>query len=160
MIFVKKILKGYTLSAVRASAAPLAPLQNASTFGRLMYAVGFQSVAVIKHLFLCRYECQNFGFWGLFFGGAVLCIYYANEFSILPLFRFVSSKFVAYLFLLTRWLMCHVTTLSSCHIICSCGLKCRRRATLFALEDLKTYHVVKLFCGRRFATLFALCVSY
>lgn len=53
----------------------------------------------------------------------------------------------------------HVTTLSSCHIVCGCSLKCRRRATLFAFEDLKTYHVVKLFCGRRFATLFALCVS-
>ena len=41
--------------------------------------------------------------------------------------------------LLTHWLTCHVnelpryhiTTLSSCHIICGCGLKCRRRATLF-----------------------------
>ena len=56
-------------------------------------------------------------FLGCIFGDAVLCIYYANEFSflplfilfpsffiffLLPLFRFVSSKFVAYLFLLTR----------------------------------------------------------
>ena len=70
--------------------------------------------------------------------------------------------------LLTRWLTCHVNelpryTLWSCHVDCGCSLKCcslkcRRRATLFALEDLKSYHVVKLFCGRRFATLFALCV--
>lgn len=65
--------------------------------------------------------------------------------------------------------MCHVTTLPHYHVIelpryqfatliVVAGLKCRRRATLIALADLKTYHVVKLLCGRRFATLFALCV--
>ena len=56
----------------------------------------------------------------------------------------------------------HIATLPRYRVatlIVGVSSKCRRRATLFALEDLKTYHVVKLFCGRRFATLFALCVS-
>ena len=61
----------------------------------------------------------------------------------------------------------HVTTLpryraATLHVVCGCSLKCRRRATLFCgwrFENLPRCEIVKLFCGRRFATLFALCVS-
>ena len=34
----------------------------------------FQLVATLIHLFKCRYECQNFGFWGLFLAGR-FCVY-------------------------------------------------------------------------------------
>ena len=33
-----------------------------------------QLVATLIHLFLCRYECQNFGFWGVFLAGR-FCVY-------------------------------------------------------------------------------------
>lgn len=33
-----------------------------------------QLVATLIHLFKCRYECQNFGFWGLFLAGR-FCVY-------------------------------------------------------------------------------------
>lgn len=69
LIFVKKILMGYTLSAVRASAAPPAPLQSASAFGLLMYAVDVQRVAVIKHLFRSRYEFRKIEFLAVFSPG-------------------------------------------------------------------------------------------
>ena len=51
----------------------------------------FQLVAISKHLFKCRYECQNFGFWGLFLAGR-FCVYITQmnflfyRFSILFLF--------------------------------------------------------------------------
>ena len=71
---------------------------------------------------------SKFRFLGCIFGGAVLCIYYANEFSILPPFRFISSTFVAYLFLFDS-----LVNVPRYHV-----------APLIALADLQTYHVVKL----------------
>lgn len=45
-----------------------------------------QLVATIIHLFLCRYECQNFGFWGAFLAGR-FCVYITQmNFLFLPLF--------------------------------------------------------------------------
>lgn len=94
MIFVKKILMGYTLSAVRASAAPPAPLQNGYTFGRLMYSVGVQLVAIIKHLFCFRYEFRKIQFLAVFSPGRFNCLCFSHlgrfspsiPFNIYPLF--------------------------------------------------------------------------
>lgn len=129
----------------------------------------FQLVATLIHLFKCRYECQNFGFWGLFLAGR-FCVYITQmnflfcpfSYLIFILFCFVLLSLIRAIYpivfcaycqpgrggvtfdSLVNVPRCHITTLSSCHVVCGCGLKCRRRATLF--------------CGRRFATLFALCV--
>ena len=134
-------------------------------------------------------------FLGCIFGGAVLCIYYANEFSILPLFLsfFDSFYFVFISFLLPLfrlfWFVCFDSFLPLIRAICPIAfcaycqpgrggvtfdslvnvpryhvatLPRYRVATLIAVaawsvaawsvEDLKTYHVVKLLCGLRFCS--------
>ena len=50
-----------------------------------------QFVAVSKHLLLCRYECQKFGFWGAFLAGR-FCVYITQ--MNFPFYRF------SYLFLI------------------------------------------------------------
>ena len=94
---------------------------------------------------------SKFRFLRAIFGGAVLCIYYANEFSFLPLFYSFSillllcsftadscylPQYVSCLLsagavsLLTRYLTCHVTTLPRYHVT---TLPRYQVATLFAL---------------------------
>lgn len=92
-----------------------------------------QLVAILIHLFKCRYECQNFGFWGLFLAGR-FCVYITQmnflfcpfSYLIFILFCFVLLSLIRAIYpivfcaivsrggvvsLLTRWLMCHVATL-------------------------------------------------
>ena len=67
----------------------------------------------IKTLVFVSLRVLKFRFLGVIFGGAVLRIYYANEFSILPLFL---SFFDSFLYSLFRYLLCHVTTLPHYHV--------------------------------------------
>ena len=153
-IFVKNFFEGHTSPPPRSAFAPPVPLRNEpGCFDRF---TNLLRVNLLQHWYTCLSVATSvkISVFGGYFWRSLLCIYYANEFSFLPLFL---SFFDSFLYSLFRCLLCHITTLSSCHIICGCslkccGLKCRRRATLFALEDLKTYHVVKLFCGRRFCS--------
>ena len=100
-------------------------------------------------------------FLGCIFGRAVLCIYYANEFSFLPLFCSFCLVLSCLVLPLIR-AICPIMFRAYCqswrggvafdsllnvpryHVA---TLPRYRVAILFALEDLKTYHVVKLLCG-------------
>lgn len=170
--FVKNFFEGHTSPPPRSAFAPPVPLCNEPVcFDRF---TNLLCVNLLQHWYTCfcvatSVENSVFGvhFWQ---GGFVYIlrkwIFYFAPFPIL--FCFILSYlfyrwFVLFVLLYfvpivsrggvvslsTRWLMCHVTTLSSCHVDCGCSLKCcslkcRRRATLIEFADLKTYHVVKL----------------
>lgn len=57
-----------------------------------------QFVAVSKHLLLCRYECQKFGFWGVFLAGR-FCVYITQMNFLFYRFSSFFHPFVFRLFL-------------------------------------------------------------
>ena len=94
-------------------------------------------------------------FLGCIFGGAVLCIYYANEFSILPLFLsfFDSFYFVFISFLLPLfrlfWFVCFDSFLPLIHAICPIVFRAycqpgRGGVTFDSLVNVPRYHVATL----------------
>ena len=62
-----------------------------------------QFVAISKHLFKCRYECQNFGFWGAFLAGR-FCVYITQ--MNFHFYRFSSFSFFFISFVLPPFLVC------------------------------------------------------
>lgn len=104
---------GYTLRAVRASAAPLAPLQNGSTFGRLMYAVDVQRVAIIKHLFHYRYGFRKIQFLAVFSLGrsnclCISCLGCFSRYFLLTFSLLVACQFLCFVCLCAcQSLVCH-----------------------------------------------------
>ena len=110
--FVKNFFEGHTSPPPRSAFAPPAPLCNEpGCFDRF---ANLLCVNLLQHWYTCfcvatSVKISVFGvhFWrGCFVYILRKWIFYFTA------FRFISSKFVAYLFLLTRWL--------TCHIICAC----------------------------------------
>lgn len=62
-----------------------------------------QFVAILIHLFLCRYECQNFGFWGAFLAGR-FCVYITQ--MNFHFYRFSALFALSYLILFYRFSVC------------------------------------------------------
>ena len=163
--FVKNFFEGHTSPPPRSTFAPPAPLCNEP--GYFDRFTNLLCVSLLQYRNTCFYVATSvknsvFGvrFWR---GGFVYIlrkwIFYFTAFS----FYFIQICCVSFPFdSLVNVPRCHVAALSSYHVDCGCslkccslkccGLKCWRRATLFALEDLETYHVVKLFCGWRFCS--------
>ena len=98
-----------------------------------------QLVATIIHLFKCRYECQNFGFWGLFLAGW-FCVYITQmnfhffRFSYLffDLSYFVFIPFFYRFSYLVFILLCFVPIVS------------RGGVTFGSLVNVAHYHVIEL----------------
>ena len=117
-----------------------------------------QFVAISKHLFKCRYECQNFGFWGLFLAGR-FCVYITQM-------NFLFCPFSYLIFILFYFVLLSPIRAACPIVFCAYCQPGRggvtfdtlvnvpryHVTTIFAIADLKTYHVVKLFCGRRFCS--------
>lgn len=84
--FVKNFFEGYTSPPPRSAFAPPAPLCNEP--GYLVYLRNLLCVNLLQYrnTCFCVATSVKISVFGVIFGGVVLCIYYANEFSILPLF--------------------------------------------------------------------------
>lgn len=134
---------------------PPVPLCNEP--GYLVYLRNLLCVNLLQYRNTCFCVAMSakISVFGVYFwrGGFVYIlrkwIFIFTAFPILFLIRYILSCSLLFApFGLCRFVVnvprCHITTLISCHIICGRSLKCRRRATLFAVEDSKTYHVVKL----------------
>ena len=134
-----------------------------------------QLVATLIHLILCRYECQKFGFWGAFLAGR-FCVYITQmNFPFYHFSYFFLIRPILFLFpFFYRFSVCFDSFLPLIRAICPIAfcaycqpgrggvtfdslvnvpryhvatLPHYRVATLIVVAGLKTYHVVKLFCG-------------
>lgn len=122
-----------------------------------------QPVATLIHLLLCRYECQNFGFWGAFLA-VRFCVYITQmnflfcPFSYLILFYFILFLFTAFLFFFILFSLCSFTAFSffSCFVLlfliraicpivfCAYCQPGRGGVTFDSLVNVPRYHVIKL----------------
>lgn len=95
-----------------------------------------QFVAVSKHLFSCRYECQNFGFWGAFLAGR-FCVYITQmNFHFCPFSYLIFILFCFVLLFLIR-AICPIVFRAYCQ-------PGRGGVTFGSLVNVPRYHVTTL----------------
>lgn len=84
--FVKNFFEGYTSPHFFVVGVTPAPLCNEPSY--LVYLRNLLCVNLLQYrnTCFCIATSAKISVFGGYFGGAVLCIYYANEFSFLPLF--------------------------------------------------------------------------
>lgn len=114
----------------------------------------------IETLAFVSLRVSKFRFLGCIFGGPVLCIYYANEFSFLPLFLscFVLFYLIFYRFsILFLFFYCFVLLLlirAICPIVfCAYCQPGRGGVTFDSLVNVPRYHVIELPYYLRFGVL-------
>ena len=92
--FVKNFFEGHTSHSPRSAFAPPAPLRNEP--GCLVYLCNLLCVNLLQYRNTCFYVATSvkISVFGVYFWRSFLCIYYANEFSFLPLLLSYFDSFV------------------------------------------------------------------
>lgn len=127
-----------------------------------------QLVAILIHLFLCRYECRKFGFWGAFLAGR-FCVYitqmnfhfyrfylFCSFYCFVTFYRFSILFLFFYCFVLLLLIRGYCATLPRYHVI-KLPYYLWSQLEVSQLEVSQTCHIICALCAVRRCRAELLC---